>query len=109
MKEVKPLEEYEKFSEIADMKREEFEQSLKLSKMNIGTLESLRKFMSLQYESMAVTVSALSELMVKPDTSEADKEQAKTTIQNMYLIMFSLEYKATLIHNKVTEMSRQLD
>ena len=109
MSDIKPLEDYEKFSEIIDLKREDFEQSLKVSKMNVGMLESLRKMMSLQHESMAVTISALSELMVKPDTSEADKEQAKNTIQNMYLIMFSLEYKATLIHNKVTKMSRQLD
>lgn len=107
MSDIKPLEEYEKFSEIIDLKREEFEQSLNISNMNVGMLESLRKMLSLQHESMATIIRDLSDLINQEDTSEADKQQAKDTIESMYLIMFSMEYKATLIYSKVKKLTGQ--
>lgn len=106
-KEIMKLEGY-KFAEIIDMKREDFDKALSMSEMNVGTLESLRKLLSLHYEQMQVQVNALTELVVSEDTCDADKEQALSTIKQMYLIMFSMEYKASAIYSKVQKLQEQL-
>lgn len=96
------------FSEIIDMSREDFDESLAISEMNVGSLESLRKLISLQYDKMSAQISALSELIVNRETPEESRTQANETIKNMYLIMFSMEYKATAIYNVVKEAQEQL-
>lgn len=106
--EIKPLEDC-KFSEIIDMKREVFDESLSMSTMNVGTLESLRKLLSLQFDNMKVRIDALSELASNEETSEEDKRSAIKTIEQMYLIMFSMEYKATAIYEKVKKSQEQLN
>lgn len=107
LEEVKPLERY-KYNEIIDMKREVFDKSLAITEMNVGTLESLRKVLSVHYDNMKVQVDALSKLASKEETPEADKEKAVETIEQMYLIMFSMEYKATAIYDRVKKAQAQL-
>lgn len=104
---MKKLEEY-KFEEIVDMKREEFDEALSATDFNIGSLESLRKLLSITYDNMKIRIDALSSLANKDTTSDEDKKKAVDTIEQMYLIMFSMEYKATAIYERVKKSQEQL-
>lgn len=90
------------------MKREEFDTSLSISKVNVGTLESMRKMLSISYEEMEVRIQALTKLAKDENASQEDKEKAISTIEQMYLIMFSMEYKATAIYARVKKAQEQL-
>ena len=99
--EVKKLEECS-FVEIIDMKKEDFEKSFEASTMNLGQIESLRKLLSLQFEAMGQQVKDLNDFKNKAvesnDTETAEKAQG--LIEQISSLMFSMEYKATLLYNK---------
>lgn len=103
MKIVKKLEDYP-CKEIIDMKRAQFEEALEVSEMNLGQLESMRKFFSLQYEVMKKQIEALSKLLAEGTITSEEQEKAEETIQQLFLIMFSLEYKATLLYKRAQEI-----
>ena len=88
------------------MKREEFERALSLSKMNVGQIESLRKFFSLQHDIMQQQVVALNKLLNdKENPLDSEKRaQADKTVEQLFLIMFSLEYKATLLYERAKKL-----
>ena len=89
------------------MKKEQFDKALEYDDSNIGFLTNLRKMLSLQYEGIRVQVDALSKLSVNEDTDEETKAKCLSTIQSMYGILFSLEYKACAIYQKVQNLTAQ--
>lgn len=103
---LKSLSEYS-FSEFVDMKKETFDKVMEQDTSNIGFLTNLRKLLSLQYDCIRVQINALSTRCVE-STDEFEKSQCVTTIQNMYGILFSLEYKACCIYNKIKESQSQI-
>ena len=106
MKIVKKLEDYS-YPEIIDMKREQFEEALSVSEMNLGLTISMRKFFSLQHDSMGQQVQALSKLLSDKsrELTQEERDKAEYTIQQIFLIMFSIEYKATLLYNRERSLS----
>lgn len=99
--EVKKLEDYS-FVEIIDMKKGDFEKSFEVSAMNLGQIESLRKLLSLQFEAMGQQVKDLNDHKQRAEESN-DTETAKTAqglIEQISSLMFSMEYKATLLYNR---------
>lgn len=92
------------FNSLIDMKRKDFDIALENTSMNLGDLSGLSNLLSLQYEQLVMQVKALSELYVKEDTDEETKSDITKTIQNLYMIMFSLEYKVGAIKNKIKLM-----
>lgn len=110
MKIVKKLEDYD-YKQIIDMKREQFEEALSVSSMNIGQTENMRKFFSLQHDIMRQQVLALSKLLSSTEEKLDDETRSKAedTIAQLFLIMFSLEYKATLLFNRTRELSGGLN
>lgn len=104
---IKPISEYT-FSELVDMKREQFDMMFKHDESSVGYLTNLKKLLSLQYDSIKVQIDALSKMSVDSSTDEETKVKCLTTIQNMYAILFSLEYKACVIHQKIQNLTAQM-
>lgn len=103
---LKSLSEYS-FSEFIDMKKETFDKVMEHDNSNIGFLTNLRKLLSLQYDCIQVQVNALSSKCVE-STDDLEKSQCISTIKNMYGILFSMEYKACCIYNKIKESQSKM-
>lgn len=95
------------FSSVIDMKREEFDSALKCTQMTLGDLTGLSNLLTLQYEQLVLEIKELSELYNKKDTDEDTKKAITKTIQDIYLIMFSLEYKVGALKVKIKTMQEQ--
>lgn len=95
------------FSELVDMKKEQFDKVLEYDDSNVGYLTNLRKMLSLQYDGIKVQIDALSKMAVSEGTSEETSQKCLSTIQSMYGILFSLEYKACAIYQKIQKLTEQ--
>lgn len=96
------------FSELVDMKKEQFDEMIKYDKSSVGYLTNLKKLLSLQYDGIKVQIDALSKMSADSSTDEDTKAKCLTTIQNMYAILFSLEYKACVIYQKIQNLTEQM-
>lgn len=103
----KTLSEYS-FSELVDLKKEQFDRAFEHDESSVGYLTNLRKLLSLHYDSINVQIDSLSKMAVDDSTDEETKSKCLTTIQNMYGILFSLEYKACVIYQKIQKLTAQM-
>lgn len=106
MQEVKALQDYS-FSELVDLHREQFDTVLAKDTSNITYLTNLRKLISVHYDSIKLQMDLLSE-MANTSTDSTVKDKCISTIKDMYFILFSLEYKACAINNKVKKLTVQM-
>lgn len=97
------------FSQLIDLSKEQFDVVLSRDNSNIGYLTNLRKLLSAHYEGVKVQIDALSELHNNPDTDVKTKQKCIETIKGMYKILFSIEYKACAIYEKVKRLTEQID
>lgn len=105
---VKEFSDYS-FSELIDLSKEQFDLVLSRDDSNVGYLENLRKLLSAHYDGVKVQIDALSELHNNKDTDEVTKQKCIETIKGMYKILFSIEYKACAIYEKVKRLTEQID
>lgn len=101
---LKPLSDYS-FSELVDLKKSQFDSVLENDESNIGFLTNVKKMMSMEYDQIAVQVKALSSMASDSETDEETKSKCLNTIKGMYAILFSLEYKACAITEKIKKLT----
>lgn len=94
-------------NEVLSMKREDFDEALSKSKLNIGMLETLRKWISLKYDEMSAVAKGLSDLILNPETDEKTRKESETTLNQLYIVMFAVEYKATCLYSRVNELKEK--
>lgn len=100
---MKPLKDYS-FSELMDMKSEEFEKVIRQKGTGYGVLRSLRKYMSIRHSTMASTIKQLRTNISNGSIKKDQLDHAEDTIEQMGLFMYSMEYKATLIYKRECEL-----
>ena len=104
MQEIKALQDYS-FSELVDLHREQFDIVLAKDTSNITYLTNLRKLISVHYDNIKLQIDLLSEMANNTSTDSTVKDKCISTIKDMYFILFSLEYKACAIYDKVKKLT----
>lgn len=103
----KSLSEYS-FTDIIDMSRDSFDEVMKADKSNIGYLTNLKKLLSMHYQCIWSNIEGLTQLHNCRDVSDKVQEECISTIRNLFGILFSIEYKACCLHDKIKELSEQV-
>lgn len=91
------------FSELVDLHREQFDAVLDKDTSNITYLTNLRKLISMHYDNIKLQVDLLSEKVINSTENEI-KGKCLDIIKDMYFILFSLEYKACAINDKIKKL-----
>lgn len=83
--------------ELLNMKKTDFEEAMKVNTNTLGELESIRKYLTLQYERAEKLIKDLNNTVEKT-------EEVNTTIEQLAAVMISLEYKCSLIYQRVEKL-----
>lgn len=102
----KSLSEYS-FTDIIDMSRDSFDEVMKSDKSNIGYLTNLKKLLSMHYQCIWLQIEGLTQLHNHKSVDDKIQEDCVQTIRNLFGVLFSIEYKACCLHDKIKELSEQ--
>lgn len=104
---LKSLSEYS-FTDIIDMSRDSFDEVMKADKSNIGYLMNLKKLLSMHYQCIWSNIEGLTHLHNHKSADDKIQEDCVQTIRNLFGVLFSIEYKACCLHDKIKELSEQV-
>lgn len=104
---LKSLSEYS-FTDIINMSRDSFDEVMKSDTSNIGYLTNLKKLLSMHYQCIWSHIEGLTQLHNNKSANDKVKEDCVQTIRNLFGILFSIEYKACCLHDKIKELSEQV-
>ena len=99
------------FSEIIDMKQEEFDSAMTNDKSSIGLISNLRNLLVMQYEENRITIESLTNKALSSDKS-GDKEtsdKCRDLISQLYGIQFGIEYKVCKIEGRIITLASQVN
>lgn len=104
---IKSLSEYS-FTDIINMSKDSFDEVMKSDKSNIGYLTNLKKLLIMHYQCIWSHIEGLTQLHNLKSADDKVQEDCVQTIRNLFGVLFSIEYKACCLHDKIKELSEQV-
>ena len=101
---LKSLSEYS-FTDIINMSKDSFDEVMISDKSNIGYLINLKKLLSMHYQCIWSHIEGLTQLHNNKSANDKVQEECVQTIRNLFGVLFSIEYKACCLHDKIKELS----